>query len=267
MIPTTFERLLESLSSARRRHESERAALEAEYRAVLFATFRGVHPTRRSAHANLEKAIRLDGALARGVLEAYDPLAREMVARQRAEVADLEALLEAAAERHAPRPTALEVWYRWREFRASTHRSTCRGEAYARASAERAAAKARAWGIEARVVRRPTSWGEADFEVWVATDEAGAEAIARRPESLREFLRSCWGAGVNPRVYDPFLPVGLEERLGLDFFGREVRGSARRALVPWAPPWVWPILGPLFEIPQVPPAAADERGEETEPCS
>ena len=34
--------------------------------------------------------------------------------------------------------------------------------------------------------------------------------------SLVEQVRMSWRRGVNPRVYNPFLPVGFEEKHGLD---------------------------------------------------
>lgn len=38
---------------------------------------------------------------------------------------------------------------------------------------------------------------------------------------LREWVRTCWKVGINPRVLDPYLPHGYEEAQGLDFFGGE----------------------------------------------
>lgn len=38
---------------------------------------------------------------------------------------------------------------------------------------------------------------------------------------LKDWIKNCWKRGVNPRVYNPFLPPGLEEKLGLDYFGNE----------------------------------------------
>ena len=44
----------------------------------------------------------------------------------------------------------------------------------------------------------------------------------RKPvQSFKDQIKSCWKRGVNPRVYNPFLPAGLEEKLGLDYFGGE----------------------------------------------
>lgn len=39
------------------------------------------------------------------------------------------------------------------------------------------------------------------------------------------FVRSCWQKGVNPRVFNPFIPYGFEERHGFDYYGRELKAS------------------------------------------
>lgn len=41
--------------------------------------------------------------------------------------------------------------------------------------------------------------------------------------NLKDWLRLCWKRGVNPRVYNPFLPHGLEEKLGIDYQGNEIK--------------------------------------------
>lgn len=51
------------------------------------------------------------------------------------------------------------------------------------------------------------------FTPWLAQPSA---------DSLRAWVQRCWKAGLNPRVYDPFLPAGYEERVGLDYFGNDV---------------------------------------------
>jgi len=80
---------------------------------------------------------------------------------------------------------------------------------------------------EMRVNRHESDrWGvnHADFEVWVFTTEIGLEILRRKPTiSLRDWLKTCWKRGVNPRVINPFLPSGLEEKLGIDFFGNDVK--------------------------------------------
>jgi len=63
-----------------------------------------------------------------------------------------------------------------------------------------------------------------DVGVFANVDADGWDVIRRRPGvPLRDWIRSCWRRGVNPRVYNPFLPYGLEERMGLDYFGGEVK--------------------------------------------
>lgn len=39
---------------------------------------------------------------------------------------------------------------------------------------------------------------------------------------IEEFIRRCWARAWNPRVLDPFLPAGLEDKLGLDYQGRNI---------------------------------------------
>lgn len=66
------------------------------------------------------------------------------------------------------------------------------------------------------------SRGWHEWRVMVPTTEIGVAILKRKPgESLRDFVKACWKKGVNPRVYCPFLPVGYEEKMGLDFFGNE----------------------------------------------
>jgi hypothetical protein len=54
--------------------------------------------------------------------------------------------------------------------------------------------------------------------------ELDAEIVRRKPGmDLRDWLKWCWKNGVNPRVYNPFLPHGLEEKLGITYFGDDVK--------------------------------------------
>jgi hypothetical protein len=54
-------------------------------------------------------------------------------------------------------------------------------------------------------------------------DELEVEVLRRLPGlTMREWLKRCMQLGANPRVYNPFLPHGTEERLGLDHFGNDV---------------------------------------------
>jgi hypothetical protein len=67
-----------------------------------------------------------------------------------------------------------------------------------------------------------TGWTE--WVVMVKT--ADIEILKRKPGlPLRDWIKACWKKGVNPRVYNPFLPTGLEDKLGLDYFGGEKKSA------------------------------------------
>jgi len=62
-----------------------------------------------------------------------------------------------------------------------------------------------------------------DIGIFANVNACGWDLIRRKPAiPVREWLKSCWKRGVNPRVYNPFLEHGLEERLGIDFFGNDI---------------------------------------------
>ena len=62
-----------------------------------------------------------------------------------------------------------------------------------------------------------------DYGVWVNTTEIGWEILKRKSgPGLKETLRLSWKRGVNPRVFCPLLPYGIEEKLGIDYFGNEL---------------------------------------------
>lgn len=71
----------------------------------------------------------------------------------------------------------------------------------------------------ARVVEMRNSF---DVHVGVET-EIDVEIVRRLPEPpLREWVKRCWAFGADPRIFNPFLPVGLETTLGIDYGGRDV---------------------------------------------
>lgn len=101
-------------------------------------------------------------------------------------------------------------------------------EKYARESAQLDADKVAMHGVRVEVVRV----GKPDverFEVHAWTDELGVELLRDKPEvPMRDWIKACWARGVNPRVYCPFLPHGLEEKLGVDYQGRDVLRPIRQ---------------------------------------
>jgi hypothetical protein len=109
---------------------------------------------------------------------------------------------------------------------------------YAEGSAKLRALNAQALGIKTEIettVRRfdhSVCWSgnreTATFHVWVFVEsETDVEIIKQCPAmTLRDQVKACWANHVNPRVFNPFLPVGYEESVGLDYFGGETRKAA-----------------------------------------
>ncbi len=101
---------------------------------------------------------------------------------------------------------------------------------YARESAQQNVDKALFHGLKAEVREGEsyTSGGRysqtyTTYEVWADTTETGWTQLSYLPSvPLRDWLAMCWKRGVNPRVYNPFLPWNLEEKLGVDHFGNLV---------------------------------------------
>jgi hypothetical protein len=154
----------------------------------------------------------------------------------------LEADLHALAGHVPVRAGALRVVVEDRF--TSTHRSTGRGADYARVGATITAEGLKGLGVEVSVesyqyegndqerMRFARETGPDGFRV-VALVEAEVDAgvLKRLPGvPLREWVRLCWKLGCNPRVYNPYLPHGYEEKNGLDFFGNDLRtaGETKR---------------------------------------
>jgi len=107
-------------------------------------------------------------------------------------------------------------------------------EKYTREAAEHQAERARFNGFKAELRKVGTpfrdKWGITyqDWGVFVDCSTAGWELLKRRPaQSLKDWMKACWGRGVNPRVYNPFLPYGIEEKLGIDYFGHDLSVGVR----------------------------------------
>lgn len=105
---------------------------------------------------------------------------------------------------------------------------------YAKNDAESVADKFRVLGIPVDVEECEWSYNERNwggrfntnyhktYTVVVGCSRDLAYMIIKRSVDLKELIRSYLKRGVNPRVYLPFLPDGIEEKLGLDAFGNDM---------------------------------------------
>lgn len=96
---------------------------------------------------------------------------------------------------------------------------------YQYGDAENVALRITHYGFRAEV--REPEGPDGQYEVWANITEDGWSLLDRRPGlSLRDWVASCWRRGLNPRVLNPFLPAGIEEKLGVDYFGNVKEGVA-----------------------------------------
>jgi hypothetical protein len=99
---------------------------------------------------------------------------------------------------------------------------------YARNAAQAYVDKAVQHGLRAEV-ERVEDEGSVRYEVYAWVVRNDLDLLRHKPEvPLRDWLKACWKRGVNPRVYCPFLPHGLEEKLGVDYHGNDVLRPIRQ---------------------------------------
>ena len=214
-----YKQSLEMRERRALKHDEIQAAYEKEMRTLWKLLF----PRRKYAATEL---LRTDEG--RAIREIWEQLARETVVAEEAEKKKLETLLDELAGA-LPVPTVPDMRL-YRTIYSHTYSTQTRPAKYAQEAANIMVADVEARGCQAcvrpRELRRVGAYAtpHQDFEVWVNVDEVGAEILRRKPGlDLREWVRMCWWRGVNPRVYSPFLPIGLEERWGLDYFGNDLR--------------------------------------------
>lgn len=59
-------------------------------------------------------------------------------------------------------------------------------------------------------------------------DDLDVQILRRLPGiPLREQVRLCWKRGVNPRVFNPWLPHNFEHEAGLDYSGNDLRATSK----------------------------------------
>jgi hypothetical protein len=220
----TFRELRTARMARTARFHALITRLTAGYQADLAADFRRVYPRKHWHLGRISECLHRDSILAHWQIKAdtaQDALDEDLTRIQAAMVA-------AAVQEAIPRTKSLRLLVR---VSASTYHTQGFGASrYAKAEAEQQADQARLSGVpvEVRPVGKPRTdrWGVQyqDYGVFAPTNAVGWEMLRLRPgPSLREWIRGCWARQVNPRVYNPWLPAGLEDRLGLDYFGNDLR--------------------------------------------
>jgi hypothetical protein len=185
--------------------------------------FKSKFPKRKKIDFDLVK----DDDAFKAIFDRWKVKADELYADHKKAEEEFDAKLMDEALEDIPATTILGQVY---TSYSSTYRSQGFGASnYAEKAAESKADIARFYGFHAEV--KPVGSGHRtndgchyqDYGLFVNTTEVGWEMLIRRPgPSLREWLKMCWKRGVNPRVYNPFLPPGVEEKYGIDYFGNDL---------------------------------------------
>lgn len=227
-----FAAAFAELEQMKERHGEAYVALQEEWKETLRAEFRRHFPKRRvpQAYPKLCEATPDAGLLFAWFKGRSDTLYEANKVEEEA----MEARLKEIAVRSAIPPTPDLHMH---ETRSSGHYSSQGWGAakYARESIQMEADEAIANGLiaEVRETRRERysdgyGGGErVDYGLFVNTTKLGWEMTKRKPAvSLRDWIKSCWKRGVNPRVFNPFLPHGIEEKLGVSYFGDDIKAPA-----------------------------------------
>lgn len=119
------------------------------------------------------------------------------------------------------------------QYYSSTYASTNNGKHYAIGAANVFKELLEQRGFTAEIVENELDYSSRlhqsyryDLMVFVETP-MDVEIIKYHPMHipLDEEVRLMWKYGVNPRVFNPYLPYGFEARHGLDYFGNRIKGE------------------------------------------
>jgi hypothetical protein len=221
---THCELLTRQLSDARDKKKGFVRAIEHRYEELLIEAAQRVKPkikkwdrSKAIKWLDTEEISKIKRALEENVKGGYKRLQKAV---KRAEKARFEYMRSLEPE---PGPD----WYRIDASDTSTYRTQTDAISYARSSAQHMLQcyQKGSGCLEMRVRSEKTVWGtEFIIEAQVAS-ELDAEIVKHRYEEmpLRDWVKHCWSTGVNPRVYQPFLPYDYEAREGIDYQGKDIK--------------------------------------------
>lgn len=232
-----FAAALEELATLRQRHHDEREALNTECVAAIIEAARPAYEAKLAKLSKARRAkLKLDyyaATLTLGdeeterLMKPFHERASATGDRQHDEEKALKAKLDTLAETAEIHPG--EFWHGFEESWVSTYSTQGWGaESYARNAMKVAALVPMHFNIETEVVKNPgSSEFTSGYVVAVKVESMlDVEIMKRKPAiSFRDWMKACWKTGANPRVFNPWLPHGLEEKLGIDYHGNDIARS------------------------------------------
>jgi len=217
-----FEKLLHEHDAACIRHTNTRALWGNAFKRECEKAYKKAFPRRKFT---MPKSRDQNPEVHTEIYDRWQALATALYEKQDARIEKLKTTIsEMALALKAPVTEELSF------FRSSdTYAYNSQGwgaSKYARNAAEAILDRVRAMGHEGEIreVNHKNKKGEVyntAYQVWINTTSLGVILLKEQPfdVDLVEWVRKCWKRGVNPRVYNPFLPVGFEEKHGLNYFG------------------------------------------------
>ena len=207
-------------------------SFQAEFEADILALWKKAFPRRRKF--SLGRAEKDLGDVYTAEYERYDARAKEAYDEWKAERDRLDGVLDDLA--FDLNPQEGKEWTLYKRVSSATFQSQGFGAIrYAEGAAKMHADDARNYDLPVKIEQKDHkpvksfgggSTAHADFMVFVKAEALDLELLKRTPAlSLREQVRLCWKRGVNPRVFNPFLPHGFEDQQGLDYFGNDLSNT------------------------------------------
>jgi len=193
--------------------------LNTGYLEALTAAFKEMAPRRKAKN---------DVAWLRGELGSQgDAIFEEWAAKARLAREEVDSRLKALKEEITELCEDLEPQPGGTDVILSTHwphHTQTAAEKYGMAEAEIRVQVAEEHGLTAWVetVTHREHYKHFTVHAKVADPVADSVIMDHKHLTVKDWLKATWGRGVNPRVFNPFLPHGLEEQLGVDYFGKDV---------------------------------------------
>lgn len=210
---------------------------EKAYQQELIAEACKIKPKAKVKNKNTTWAWKILGEKQAGkIQERWSKRSNERLVNRRLTIKRLETYLWEIAEHIKVKSGDVKVLFGRRS--SSTYNSQGFGAiSYAKGAAESLADTPRHNDIPVEIEqenRKPSrsfgysSISHANFKIWVfvASDQDGRILHYKAGPSFREWIRMCWKRGTNPRVYNPWLPHGIEEKLGIDYQGNDLRATS-----------------------------------------
>jgi hypothetical protein len=214
--------------------------IQKEYDAFIQAEFKKRFPRRKFEHYKAAKLMPDYNAVAKPFHERAKAATNEYWGKRKALEAEMDKAAEACEITADMKIADKALWVKYDSVGEDAYRSQGWGAIkYARQSAEGYVDALRANGVDGEVRERVDRWtshlgtGErlslTYFDVYAGCNQLACDIIRHKPSiTLREWVRLCWKRGVNPRVYNPFLPHEFEAIAGLDYFGNDLGEKEKR---------------------------------------